>query len=46
MSIISLSSGAASHHDMPVIPWKLDLTGIGFFGRVPLCAISTPGDRL
>lgn len=45
MNIVSVSLGAASHCDMPVIPWKLDLIGIGFFGRTPPCAISTLGDK-
>lgn len=46
MSIVSISSGAACLCDMQVIPWKLDLIGIGFFGRTLLCAISTLGDKL
>lgn len=46
MNIVSISSGAASHCDLPIIPWKLDLIGTGFFGRTPLFAISTLGDKL
>lgn len=43
MRLVSISSGAASHCDMPVNLWKRDLIDIGSFGKTPVCAISTLG---
>jgi len=45
-SIIVVNSGAASHHDVPGILWKLELLDIGSFGKTPFCAISTLEDKL
>lgn len=46
MSIVAINSGAASHHDVPGILWKLDWIDIGSFGKAPVCAISALGDKL